>query len=275
MSSTEPAPRPHPIAPTADTQVAGRRRTAESLGPLYEGHRAPLLRYLEALTQSREDAKEIYHDACAKLISLDALDTVALPERYLWRTAHNLARDRKRERAVRIRLNPIALFNTTNPLSGSGLVPRDPAAPGAGGAGHRRAHTEVPQGFPAADLRAAELRADRTADADQHPDGEVSCLPRRGALSARDPGGRDTASTRRAQRFAQRYPWIGRCAWRPPACLDRRPPQQAHLIDPQALERTRQRPRRMRLRPRRPSAWGACKAGCCGRLLLSKSLSMR
>lgn len=114
MSSTEPAPRPHPIAPTADTQVAGRRRTAESLGPLYEGHRAPLLRYLEALTRSREDAKEIYHDACAKLISLDALDTVALPERYLWRTAHNLARDRKRERAVRIRLNPIALFNTTN-----------------------------------------------------------------------------------------------------------------------------------------------------------------
>lgn len=97
-----------------DSQPGNQGSPMRSFAPLYEGHRPALLRYLEVLMRSREDAKEIYHDACAKLIAIKALERVSLPERYLWRTAQNLARDRKRERAVHRRLDPIALFDVAN-----------------------------------------------------------------------------------------------------------------------------------------------------------------
>lgn len=80
-----------------------------SMAVLYETYKPALLRRLGALTGSGEEAKDVYHEACGRLLSQERWAQVNLPERYLWRTARNIARDRRRQRAVRERLDPVAL----------------------------------------------------------------------------------------------------------------------------------------------------------------------
>jgi RNA polymerase sigma-70 factor (ECF subfamily) len=94
-----------------DTDSGEDAPRTQSMAELYKAHRSTLLTYLASIMGSMEDAKEIYHEACGKLLDLAQPETVSLPVGYLWRTAQNLARDRKRQHAMRRRLDPIVLFN--------------------------------------------------------------------------------------------------------------------------------------------------------------------
>jgi RNA polymerase sigma factor (sigma-70 family) len=109
MSSAERASAA-PIHLDAAREPGEHAAGTQSIEALYEAHRSTLLAYLATIMGSMEDAKEIYHEACGKLLDLKPA-ALSLPVGYLWRTAQNLARDYQRKRAIRRRLDPIALFN--------------------------------------------------------------------------------------------------------------------------------------------------------------------
>ena len=110
MSSQERASGSPAVYLQTHSRAGEQELNAPSLAALYEVHRSALLRYLTGLTGSREDAQEVYHEACGKLLAREQPAVLNLPERYLWRTAQNLAKDRRRRQAMRRRLDPIALF---------------------------------------------------------------------------------------------------------------------------------------------------------------------
>lgn len=83
-----------------------------ALAEIARNHHAALVRFLALRTGSAEDAKEIVQEAYAKVLALDRRHTVSLQVGYLWRIAANLAIDRKRQRAARLRLAAVALQPT-------------------------------------------------------------------------------------------------------------------------------------------------------------------
>lgn len=85
---------------------------AQELAAICRSHHSALLRLLAVRTGSAEDAKEILQEAYAKVLSIDRPGTISLMAGYLWRTAVNLAMDRKRKDALHKRF-----FRSTLALS--------------------------------------------------------------------------------------------------------------------------------------------------------------
>lgn len=73
---------------------------SQALAEISRNHQAALVRFLTLRTGSAEDAKEIVQEAFAKILALDRPGTISLLAGYLWRTAVNLAIDRKRQQAL-------------------------------------------------------------------------------------------------------------------------------------------------------------------------------
>lgn len=84
-------------------EVSPRPDRSRALTEIFDKYNASMVRFLAIRTGSAEDAKEILQEAYAKVSTLDRPRTISLLAGYLWRTAVNLAMDRKRERAVRER----------------------------------------------------------------------------------------------------------------------------------------------------------------------------
>ncbi len=76
---------------------------SQELAAICRSHHSALVRFLAIRTGSAEDAKEILQEAYAKVLSLDRPGTINLMAGYLWRTAVNLAMDRKRKHALQTR----------------------------------------------------------------------------------------------------------------------------------------------------------------------------
>lgn len=100
----EPAYRqsvPEMSAPSrAPARTPGREADhSQALAEIFRNHKAALLRFLTVRTGSLEDAKEIVQEAFAKMLALDRPGAIGLLAGYLWRTAANLAIDRRRHRA--------------------------------------------------------------------------------------------------------------------------------------------------------------------------------
>ena len=89
------------VSPTPDRSRA--------LTEIFDKYNASMVRFLAVRTGSAEDAKEILQEAYAKVLALDCPRTISLLGGHLWRTAVNLALDRKRERAVRGRFSHTAV----------------------------------------------------------------------------------------------------------------------------------------------------------------------
>lgn len=85
---------------------------SKALGEVARNHHRALLRFLVARTGSREDAKDVAQEAYCKLLALDRPGTISFLVGYLWKIAGNLASNRREQRAVRERLDPVALFDT-------------------------------------------------------------------------------------------------------------------------------------------------------------------
>lgn len=82
---------------------------SQALAEMFRTHHAAQVRFITVRTGSVEDAREIVQEAYARILALNRPGAISLLAGYLWRTAVNLARDRKRERAQRERFNRTAL----------------------------------------------------------------------------------------------------------------------------------------------------------------------
>jgi len=90
-----------PESPGDPTDTSALKQDhSQALAEISRNHQAALVRFLTVRTGSVEDAKEIVQEAFAKILALDQPGTISLPAGYLWRTAVNLAMDRKRQRAL-------------------------------------------------------------------------------------------------------------------------------------------------------------------------------
>lgn len=82
---------------------------SQALAEMFRTQHAAQVRFLAARTGSVEDAKEIVQEAYARILALNRPGAVSLLAGYLWRTAVNLATDRKRAQGQRERFNRTAL----------------------------------------------------------------------------------------------------------------------------------------------------------------------
>lgn len=97
---------------TGGSSASDAASHSNALAEVARNHHSALLKFLEARTGSKEEAREVAQEAYAKMLSLDRPGTISFLEGYLWKIAGNLATDRRRQRAVRRRLDTVALFET-------------------------------------------------------------------------------------------------------------------------------------------------------------------
>ena len=86
-----------------DAKPVTRESHVKALADLYRDHHRDLLRVLTPRTGSRDAAKEILQEAYAKMLELDRPETAGFLRFYLWRTAQNLATNRRKWEATRAR----------------------------------------------------------------------------------------------------------------------------------------------------------------------------
>jgi RNA polymerase sigma factor (sigma-70 family) len=77
---------------------------SQELAEICRDHHASMVRFLSIRTGSTEDAKEILQEAYARVLALERPGTISLLAGYLWRSAVNLAMDRKRKRTLQERM---------------------------------------------------------------------------------------------------------------------------------------------------------------------------
>ncbi len=98
-----------------DSQSADQDEpSADELRPrmvadLARNYHEALVRFLMLRVGSKEEAREIAQEAYAKLLALDRPGSISFLAGYLWRTAANLAIDRRRQRTVRQRFADVAV----------------------------------------------------------------------------------------------------------------------------------------------------------------------
>lgn len=92
----------------ADT---ARSAHVKNLADLASHHHPALLRFLTARTGSRDEARDVAQDAYAKILAVSSPESVDRLAGYLWKTAGNLAAERRRTRTTRARLDVVALFD--------------------------------------------------------------------------------------------------------------------------------------------------------------------
>ena len=106
MGSKDRAPDLQPACVDSDTSETTVNDNEVAVA--YQAYYAALVRYLERITRSRRDAEDAAQEAFRKLLSLDR--PISVLEQYVWKTGANCARDMRRKRLIRERLNPVALF---------------------------------------------------------------------------------------------------------------------------------------------------------------------
>jgi RNA polymerase sigma-70 factor (ECF subfamily) len=92
-----------------DVPDEGRSRTA-LIERLFREHNEALIRFLMARLRSYQDAREVAQEAYVRLLSLDSPGAVSYLRAFLFKTAANLAIDRRRRDAAHARATQIPLF---------------------------------------------------------------------------------------------------------------------------------------------------------------------
>jgi RNA polymerase sigma factor (sigma-70 family) len=107
-----------------DAEGAGRESRAALVALLFERHSRALLWYVQRLTPTREDAEDVVQEAFTRLLDAPALEPdTGRARAYLFRTAVNAARDRRRRGSARCEERHVSLES----LELAGCEP-DPAA---------------------------------------------------------------------------------------------------------------------------------------------------
>ncbi len=111
MSPDDPMP-DHRDAAFNDQEPPSAGGTySAAVGVLFQKKNEELKRFLTYRLGSAEEARDVAQEAYARLLTLDRTDTSSLLLYRLWRIATNLAKDRIKLRAIRRRIEPIALFD--------------------------------------------------------------------------------------------------------------------------------------------------------------------
>lgn len=98
-----------PVTGDPRDQASGER--AELVERLFREHNEALVRFLMARLRSYQDAREVAQEAYVRLLSLDELGTISYLRAFLFKTAANLAVDRRRQAAVHARATELPLFH--------------------------------------------------------------------------------------------------------------------------------------------------------------------
>jgi len=104
-----------PETPTWDTDAAVPQGSGDSsaLARLFEEHNASLVSFLRARLNSDQEARDVAQEAYVRLLQLDRVDAISYLRTYLFRTALNIANDRRRSAAVRVSTHRDPLFAPT------------------------------------------------------------------------------------------------------------------------------------------------------------------
>jgi RNA polymerase sigma-70 factor (ECF subfamily) len=86
------------------------RARAERVERLFREHNEALIRFLQARLGSFQEAREVAQEAYVRLLSLDEPEAVGYLRAFLFKTASNLAIDRRRRRIMDSRAMELPLF---------------------------------------------------------------------------------------------------------------------------------------------------------------------
>ncbi len=103
------ADQPKPDA-TPEDGLNERNARAALIERLFRDHNDALIRFLMARLRSYQDAREVAQEAYVRLLSLDSPGAVSYLRAFLFKTAANLAIDRRRRDAAHSRATEIPLF---------------------------------------------------------------------------------------------------------------------------------------------------------------------
>src|SRR6267154_4784939 len=84
---------------------------AELVERLFREHNEALVRFLLARLRSRQAALEVAQEAYVRLLSLDEPGAVSYLRSFLFKTAANIAIDRRRRDAAHVRATELPLFH--------------------------------------------------------------------------------------------------------------------------------------------------------------------
>ena len=98
----DPAPEPGSSG-ARESSCTSEPGRSQALAEIFRNHNAALVRFLAIRIGSTADAQELMQEAYAKVLALDQAEAISLQAGYLWRTAVNLAIDRKRKQAAQER----------------------------------------------------------------------------------------------------------------------------------------------------------------------------
>jgi len=97
--ATEPDPAPIPT----EAGVSTPDERAQLIAGLFREHNRALVSFLTARLHSLQDAKDVAQEAYVRLLQLDTPGALSFLRAYLFRIAQNLAIDRIRHQAMRVR----------------------------------------------------------------------------------------------------------------------------------------------------------------------------
>lgn len=88
-----------------------RRERAELVERLFKEHNEALLRFLSARVGSAQEANEVAQEAYVRMLSLEQTGAVSYLRAFLFKTAENIAIDRRRRETVHARAMTSPLFS--------------------------------------------------------------------------------------------------------------------------------------------------------------------
>jgi RNA polymerase sigma factor (sigma-70 family) len=104
--SGQAQPRP-PEGPAGES----KEERARSVERLFREHNEALIRFLQARVGSYQEAREVAQEAYVRLLSLDQHDAVSYLRAFLFKTAANIAIDRRRRDRTHHQVLELPLFN--------------------------------------------------------------------------------------------------------------------------------------------------------------------
>ena len=109
-----------PAAPSGDDPTAANEESHQQrIDRLFREHNQVLLQFLAARLHSEHEAKEVAQEAYVRLLNLDKPGAVSYLRAYLFKTAANLANDRRKHYSRRERIHELIFFETRDDASPS------------------------------------------------------------------------------------------------------------------------------------------------------------
>src|SRR5688572_6058110 len=105
------AEQPHTGSAAQEQQPSELRARAALVERLFREHNEALIRFLMTRTHSYQEAREVAQEAYVRVLNLDQTGAVSYLRAFLFKTAANIAIDRKRRDEAHVRATELPLFH--------------------------------------------------------------------------------------------------------------------------------------------------------------------